>query len=225
MYLVQHPLWVREAFLLKVMASPLILLPVVPVLHNVVNRDMTLPELCQGARQFVGSLVAFTALPEAHHPLRIDGCLACQSAVTTDDLIHVLACNEVIIHVAAHLTPDAQLPLFLCCTRLSHTQTAITHAAIGLPLDAHRILLASLQGHSKLVRIGVPCCAPTLSHHFLAVDIDFNIACVIEDELVVARLGSLDGTLIHHLRTLQPEALGQVLNAPLVRLTDFRMVG
>ena len=225
MHLVQHALRVRETRCLKIVAAPFVLLPVVPVLHDVVDGDVAFAELFQRARQLVSRLVAFAALPEPHHPFRIHRRLARQGAVATDDLIHIFARNHIVIHVTAHLAPDAQLSLFLRCARCSHTQSAVAHTAVGLPLNAQRRLLTPFQWHSKLIRVRIPCSAPTLCHHFLATHIHLDVACIVEDELVVARLGSLDAALIHHLRTFQSETLWQILNAALVGLANLGVVG
>ena len=62
---IEHSLRIGEARLLKLMRAPLVLYPVVPVLHDVVTRNLTLAELTECADNFVGGLVALTALPEA----------------------------------------------------------------------------------------------------------------------------------------------------------------
>ena len=61
---VEHSLRIGEARSLKLMRAPLILLPIVPVLHNVIAGNLSLAELGQGADDFVGSLIALTTLPE-----------------------------------------------------------------------------------------------------------------------------------------------------------------
>ena len=109
MHTVEHRLRVRIARCLKLMTAPLILGPVVPVLHNIVNGDMTLAELSQGTLNLTRGLVALTTLPEAKHPLRIERSLTCQRTIAADYLIEVLTSDEVIIHVLRHLTPDGEL--------------------------------------------------------------------------------------------------------------------
>ena len=69
-YVVNHLLWVGVAGLVELMASPLVLFPIAPVLHNVVNRNLTVAELLKGADKFVLGLIALTALPESQCPLR-----------------------------------------------------------------------------------------------------------------------------------------------------------
>ena len=80
-YTVEHGLRIGIAGRLKLMGAPLVLSPVVPVLNNVVDGDVTLAELRQVFQNLVLSLVALTALPETQHPLRIDWCLARQGAI------------------------------------------------------------------------------------------------------------------------------------------------
>ena len=78
---VEHELRVGEAGCIELMAAPLVLGPIVPVLHYVVDGYLSLAELSECAEHFILCLVALSALPEAEHPLGIDGSLACQGAV------------------------------------------------------------------------------------------------------------------------------------------------
>ena len=78
---VEHSLRIGIAGRLKLMGAPLVLSPVIPVLHNIIAGNLTLAELRQVFQNLVLSLVALTALPETQHPLRIDWCLARQGAI------------------------------------------------------------------------------------------------------------------------------------------------
>ena len=72
MHRVEHGLRIKIARSLELMRAPLILGPVVPVLYDIVDRDMTLTELSEGALHLVGRLIALAPLPEAQHPLRVE---------------------------------------------------------------------------------------------------------------------------------------------------------
>ena len=65
MHAVEHSLRIRVARSLELMAAPLVVGPVVPVLHDVVHGDMTTPELRERLLDVAAGLVAFPALPES----------------------------------------------------------------------------------------------------------------------------------------------------------------
>ena len=110
---VEHSLWVGITACFKVVSTPIGQIPVVPVLHDIVDRNVATTELCEVILDVLTALIAFAALPEAEHPFRIERCFSCQSAIAADDIIEILTCNEVVIHIARHLAPDAEL-LTLC---------------------------------------------------------------------------------------------------------------
>ena len=184
MHAVEHRLWVREAGGLKLVAAPLILRPVVPVLHDIVNGNVTASELSQRADNLILRLIALPTLPEAQHPLGIERGLARQRAVTADDLVEIVARNEVVVHILSHLAPDAQLFTLCLTARLSHTQAAAGLTAIRTPLDAQLHTLPLLQLTVELIAIRIPGSAPTLSHDLLPIDIHSDVAGIVENELV-----------------------------------------
>ena len=112
MNVIKHCLGSREARSLELMTTPLVFWPIVPVLHDIINRNLTVAELLQCSHNLILCLVTLPALPEAEHPFRIDGCLTCQGTIARDDLIEVVSGNEIVVHIAGHLTPDAQLTAF-----------------------------------------------------------------------------------------------------------------
>ena len=78
---------------------------------------------------------------------------------------------------------------------------------------------------SKLIGIGVPGCAPALRHHLLAVDVHLDIAAIVENKLIRLRLTSaliatfgFDKALVSDGSTHQVDALGEVLDAAVIRL-------
>ena len=113
MYAVEHRLWVRITCRLKLMTSPRIQFPVVPVLNDIVYRNLQVAELLQVLLDVLAALIALTALPETESPLRIERSLAGKRTVARNHLVEVLTGNEVVIHVRRHFAPDAQLVL-LC---------------------------------------------------------------------------------------------------------------
>ena len=106
MHVVEHLLRIRITRGFELMRTPLILGPVVPVLHDIVDRDMTLTELREGTLYLLGCLITLATLPEAQHPLGIEGGLTCQRTIAGNHLVEILASDEVIVHILSHLTPD-----------------------------------------------------------------------------------------------------------------------
>ena len=81
MNVVEHLLRVRIARSLEGVVAPGVEFPVVPVLHDIVNRNMALAELSQSLLNLCLRLVSLAALPETEHPLRINRSLARQGAI------------------------------------------------------------------------------------------------------------------------------------------------
>ena len=142
---IEHSLWIRIARGLELMRTPLILGPVVPVLYNIVDRNMALAELSKGLLDLCGGLITLTTLPEAKYPLRIERSLTSECAIARDDLVEILACDEVVVHILGHLAPYTELLALSLVAWLRDTQTAISLATIGAPLYAKLNTLTLLQ--------------------------------------------------------------------------------
>src|SRR5574344_794543 len=203
MYTVQHSLRVGIAGLVKLMTAPLVIFPVVPVLYDIINRNMALAEFAQCLFDITAGLITLATLPESQCPFRHHLSLTGKLTITADDLIHILATYEIIIHIRRPLTPDGELILLFICLRHSSTQSTVTHTAVGLPLYAQRHSFTLLHGHYKLIGIGVPGCTPALGHYQFAIEIHLHISCIIEDEVIIAAGGSFDGTFVYYMRTFQ----------------------
>ena len=130
---------------------------------------------------------------------------------------------------------------------LSHAQATVSLATIGAPLDTQLYPTALLQIGGELIGIGVPSRTPALRHYLLTIDIDLDIARVVQDELIVQftvysgewtvmitlLMGSrviitvhctlstvhwLDVAFVNDVGTLKVEVLGEVLDAAIVGL-------
>ena len=213
---VNHALRVRIARSLERMVAPGVEFPVVPVLYDIVAGNTPTAKLTERLRNFIGSLIALTALPEAQHPLRVDRSLARQRAITADDLVGIATGYEVIIHVTSHLAPDAE-PV-LSTIRPRHAQAAVTGATVGLPLNTQRITVTGTQELPKLIGVRIPGRAPSLGHHLFATDKHLDITSIVEHEVVeiISMMTALflrfDESLIDHARAIQIEACRQVLD-------------
>ena len=67
-HVVQHLFRIRIAGLIECVTSPLVVFPVLPVLHYIVHRNVAAAYFGQGSHQVFLRAVAFTALPEAKRP-------------------------------------------------------------------------------------------------------------------------------------------------------------
>ena len=76
MDIVQHLFRSRKTARVKGMAPPLVVFPVLPVLDDVVHRDMPGTQFLEGFHQVFLRGIALTALPEAQHPFGHHGRLA-----------------------------------------------------------------------------------------------------------------------------------------------------
>ena len=122
---INHSLRIRETLRIKFMSSPVILPPVTPVHYDVVDRDVPLAESLKSLDHFGRSLVAFAALPVTHSPFRHDRSLACESTITADHLIHIVACYEVPVHLLGHFAPPLMLGLLDRIDHIVGTETEI----------------------------------------------------------------------------------------------------
>ena len=179
---------------------------------------MQVAELLHVVLDVLAALIALTALPETEGPLRIKRSLAGKRTVTGNHLIEILTGDEIIVHIRRHFTPDAQLVLLCLRTRSCYAKSAVGNITIWLPLDTDRSLYALLDWSFKLIRVRIPGCTPALRNYQFTVDINLHVTGIIEDKLIEAVGWSLHITLVHHLGTIQREALWQVLNTALVGL-------
>ena len=107
-HVVQHLLRVGETGLVELVTSPLVLLPVHPVLDDVVHRNAPAAHLGEGADEFILRGIALAALPEAQGPLRVQGGLAREGAVAADHFVIGFSRHEVEVHLRLELGPETQ---------------------------------------------------------------------------------------------------------------------
>ena len=103
MHVIEHLLWIRVAVRVKLMAPPLVILPVLPVLDDVVHRDIPAPQFGKRADKIILRAVALAALPESESPLRHHLSLSGEGPVAGDHLIHVASGDVVVVQLRTHL--------------------------------------------------------------------------------------------------------------------------
>ncbi len=207
---VDHAFGVGETVAVKLVATPRIFLPVEPVDDDVVDGDVATAKFGESREHLFLGVVLFAALPVAHHPFGHDGGFAGESAVTLDDIVHVVAIYKVIVDLRLHFAPPAHLHLLLVAAWRVGAQTAVGYGAVGLPLDLDGHTLSGLEIDAEFVGIGVPGSAPALGDYFLAVDGYGDVARVVEYELVFARLGGFDVAFIFHMAARVVEILREI---------------
>ena len=195
---VNHALGISEAKGVEGKCAPRVWAPVVPVHDDVVDRQLAITEALEGIENLALTLIALAALPEAEKPLRHDLRLAGEGAIALDNLITVVACDEVVVKLLHHLAPETEFGLLLGKDGSQGTKSAIGFTTIGGPFETELVALASLHTNGELAGIGVPGCAPdglvaldTCALHVLGidvavVDVDPLIAAVVMTEVVFA---------------------------------------
>ena len=212
---VQHLFRIRIAGRVELVAPPLVRQPVLPVLDDVVDRNLPLAELRERAHEFLLRGIALPALPEAEGPLRIQGGLAGEGAVAADNLVIIGTRHEVEVQLGLELRPEAQAGLVLRALGHGDLQAEVGNAAVGLPGHLDGLPFARLEMDLVAEAVGVPGRTPAAGHHFLAADFRGLEAGVVLGEIVIALHRRLDFAFEGHDGALERQ-LGQVADQPLV---------
>ena len=207
---IDHRFRVRETGLVKFVASPRVLRPMVPVEHDVVDRNPALTETLQRTEHLCLRIVFFTTLPISHRPLRHNLRLAGQRAVTADDIIHIIARHKIIVQLPGHFAPPRLLAQLFRSDWRKHTQTGIRNGPVGNPLHPQRHTLACFQIYRELITVWIPCSTPTFGHNRLAVYIYLCISRIIKDEIENSALRRFDDPLIGYFRAIEGKLLWQI---------------
>ena len=184
-HFVDHALWVREAPGIEAMAAPVVLSPVEPVLHDVVERDAEAAILADDAHQLVLRVVALPALPEAIGPFGHHRRLAGERPVAGDDAIHRVRGDDIIVDRAARLGRHPQRIAVGRRKRVVVEERDI--AGVRLPFDPDVDGLARGHRQIEVMIPGVPVLPPAVENQ-LPVRVELEIARCVELELVKAAL-------------------------------------
>ena len=169
---VYHCLRIRETFRIELVSTPVILSPMAPVHHDIIDRNIPLTETLESLDHLGRCLVALTALPVSHSPFRHDRSLSCQCPVSADDLVHILTGYEIPVHLLCHLAPPLMLSLLCRINDIINAESAVRHPAVRLPLHLYRSLDASLEMNCELVCIRIPRRTPPFRNDGLAAHLD-----------------------------------------------------
>ena len=131
---IDHLLRIRETQFVKLMTSPCVFRPMIPVEHNIVNRNPAVTETFQRSQHILLCVIFLTALPISHRPFWHNRRFPRQCTITADHFIHVIAGHEIIVQLRSHLTPPRLFALFFRVNRAQHAQSRIRNGAIGDPL-------------------------------------------------------------------------------------------
>ena len=197
---VHHGLRAGVAVLVEFMAAPLVVVPVLPVLHDVVHGDAALAEFLQCGYEFELVGIALAALPVAHGPFGHDLGLASQGAVAADDLVDIVALDEIVVYAVLHLAPPGHLVLDGLFHGTEDAETAVAGTAVRLPFDPDGHFPPFLEIDCELVAVGVPCGTPDLGDDLFAVDEYLGVAGIVQEEAECAALLGLQLAFEGHVR-------------------------
>ena len=218
MDVVQHLLRSRVAGGVKGVTPPLVVFPVLPVLDNIVHRNVPLTQLPQRFYQVLLRSVALAALPEAQHPFGHYGRLAGELAVVLDDIVIIFSGHEVAVQLGLAFAPEGEL-IGLDSAKRLHPEADIGHIPVRLPRHLDGRGYAGFQVDGVFVAVGVPGRTPAAAHHFLSADAGALEARIVLDEVIVARFLGGQRAFIGHFCALE-RYLGQVLDGKLVLIEE-----
>ena len=207
---IYHCFRIGETCLVELVASPSVFGPVVPVKHDVVNRNPAVAEPFQGTQHFGLRIVFLTALPIPHRPFRHNRRLARQRTVAADDLVHIVTRDKIIIQLLRHFAPPRLLALFFRVYRTVYTKSGIRYGSVGNPFHFERHTLSGFQIDRELIAVRVPRRTPTFRHYQFIIDIHLCITGIVQDELEFSAFRRFDRTFIRHLRTIKRKIFRQV---------------
>ena len=174
---INHTFRIRETCRIKLMASPWISFPVLPVHDNIIHTHFTFSELTQGRQYLILRFIPFTALPKAHRPSRHDRRFTGDIPIAWDYLVHRITMNKIIIYIISHLRPHRQSPYFFFRTRRQYFQPNIRAGSLT-PFDTHRDFLSRLQIGREFHAIRIPRGPPTFFYHQFIIQEDFRIRSI-----------------------------------------------
>ena len=155
--------------------------------------------------------VALAALPEAHDPFSHDLALSGEGAIAADNVIHIVALDEIVVLLATDLTPHGEFVLLLIGNWSEGTESAVALAAIGFPIDVELNLLTLFEVELELTGIRIPRRTPDLGEKLFAVYEDAGVACIVDEEAISTGLLWLKVAVEIDIGTIEREALGEVL--------------
>ena len=201
------------------MRTPLRVLPVTPILHDVVDRKLERPVLLEDIDDLVLRLIALAALPVAIGPFGHHLGLTGEVAIAGDHVVQVVAADEIVIDGVRHIGMQRQFVALLVGQRIDVEETQIT--AFRNPLRVEGDGHAHLHRQVEIAIPALPTLAPAV-HDQLAVDGELEIAADEEAEFVHAGLAGFDlavpydltvPDVLHHSRPI-----GLVGNELIVRI-------
>ena len=208
---VQHAFRVRIALRIEGVTPPLVVFPILPVLHDVVHRDVAAAEFRKGTQQVLLCAVTLPALPEAQNPLGHDRRLSGQLPVALDDPVIVIGCDEIVIGQRLTFTPESEAGFRLGGLQGRYAKADVGDVAVRFPVDGKGHGLPRFQVDGELVTVGVPGRTPAAAHHFLPAHFRALETSIVLDKMVITALAGGEGPLVSDIRE---NALRQVPDGP-----------
>ena len=221
---VQHGFGVGIALRVKLMATPLIVLPVLPVLDDIVHRNVAAAHFGQSSHQVLLGGITLPALPEAQHPFGHHGRLAGELAVILDNTVVIVSGHKVIVGHRLELAPESEAVLLFGRLQGRYAQADVRYVPIRIPVDVQGRRNAFLQVDGELVAVGVPRRAPAAAHHFLRADDRALETGIVLDKVIIPGFAGRNGSVVSNLGAHQLH-FRQVPDGPfiLIEQTVFRL--
>ena len=126
------------------MAAPLVLFPILPVLDDVVDGNLSPAELRKGPDEIFLGRIPLPALPEPQGPFRHDLGLPGEFPVSPDDLVIAASGDEIEVRFRFEFRPEPETALLLRSLDGGHAESDIGNVTVRFPFDPDRDLLPGL---------------------------------------------------------------------------------
>ena len=166
---------------IELMRAPGVRLPILPILHDVVEGNFALAELLDDVERLLRGLIALARLPEPEGPVGRYRSFAGEQTVASDDLVDRRSVDELVVDAVANLGPKRGVRI----GRRSLPAELQNVLLLGIVFDADGQLLPRREMDAHLIVPGQPVLAPVI-HRQLAVEPDANAAVRVSLKLVVA---------------------------------------
>src|SRR5450631_3061826 len=169
--LVHHSLGIGVNALVELHCVPAVLAPVLPVLHQGVDRKLAFAELRPYVENLLLGVIALTALPVSVYPLGKQGRRPCELAVIGNDTIQLGSVEKIVVDGLPHFGAKSRRILWWTRRQLNSARTTLCR---------NLILLVWLQVHDAGPRTRSPHVDQI--NHVLAVHIYQQLIPIVASE-------------------------------------------
>ena len=200
-HIVQHLLRIGITGRIESMAPPLVFFPILPVLDDIVHRNVPSAQFCKGFHQIFLGGIAFPALPEAQHPFGHYRRFSGKLAISPDNAVIGTAPDEIIVQLRLKFVPEGDA--FVHRSGRKDPQADIRHVSVGLPFHLQRSGHTLFQMSREFITVGVPGRTPASGHLLLAAHFRALKTGIILDKGIVPGFRSRNGSLVAYFSAVQ----------------------